>query len=793
MQTSSLPDPAFHLRSRIHSVRTLLTIVGLLTAIFLAGHVPFIPNTRDGIDSTNFLLAVDRYDPAAHQPHPPGFPLHVVLGRLVAFVYRAAEPEAGEIETAVASLRLWSVICGGLVVLPAMWVAIGLGFSVSRATLVTALSITCPLFWLTAMRPLSDVPGLLFAMISQGLAMTAYNDSARPTDPSRGPLRVSSARLEYWWVGAAFVAGLAIGMRVQTALLTVPLLAALAWLHVRHAGTSIVLHITAAFAVGVIAWAVPMLIAVGGPAEYLRLLTTVGADDVRGVEMLATHPELRLLVHALSRTFIVPWGSPILGWFAVALSIFGAVTLASHDRRMLALIAAMGLPYLVFHLCFQETASIRYALPLVPVSCLLIVANLARRPARLRAALTGFMIVTAGALRTSAAFAYGRAESPSARSFQDVKEQSASRTSPPTLAFHHSVARALRGEAWPGVVLAGPVRYEWLELATYWLKGGRDPVWFLADKRRTDLALVDSVSRKFMGSYHWPASTEALLGGSQPPSVNWYEIAPPGWFLLTGWSVTPETNGVARRDNHGPGIDGSVGYIKRRESQAVMMIGGRNLGGPCDTAAMIEVQIDGRSRVAWTTVSRSPFLQVIALAPGELRGPGDYATVKVTARDAGPGGRIVDVAVEDFDVQSPGSVAAGFDRGWHMPEADPSSGLQWRWIEEAADLRVESFGRDVELVIRGESPLRYFQRPPHVLLRAGSTEIASFHPTADFDWRVTVPAASLAATGRVTIETDEAFVPDEVRSNGDRRRLALRIYSVEVRPRAGQDGRPPPT
>jgi hypothetical protein len=266
--------------------------------------------------------------------------------------------------------------------------------------------------------------------------------------------------------------------------------------------------------------------------------------------------------------------------------------------------------------------------------------------------------------------------------------------------------------------------------------------------------------------------------------VRWYEIAPPGWFLGQGWSLTPEAHGVSRRDGRSPGTTGIEGHIRRRDVPGVMMIGGRNLGGVCETGALVEVSVDRRPRASWVASSQSPFLRVITLAPGELQGDGDYAVVRVTARDAADTARVVDVAIEHFDVQSPGSALAGFDQGWHMPELEPSTGLQWRWTEAAAELRIEGFGRDVELVVRGESPLRYFQAAPRVTVRAGRRELASFQPDADFEWVVAVPATVLAASqGRVTIESDRWFIPDEVSGNGDRRRLALRIFSIEARPR----------
>lgn len=42
------------------------------------------------MDSVNFALALKRFDPAAYQPHPPGYFLYVCLGRLVNLVFQDA-------------------------------------------------------------------------------------------------------------------------------------------------------------------------------------------------------------------------------------------------------------------------------------------------------------------------------------------------------------------------------------------------------------------------------------------------------------------------------------------------------------------------------------------------------------------------------------------------------------------------------------------------------------------------------------------------------------------------------
>ena len=93
---------------------------------------------------------------------------------------------------------------------------------------------------------------------------------------------------------------------------------------------------------------------------------------------------------------------------------------------------------------------------------------------------------------------------------------------------------------------------------------------------------------------------------------------------------------------------------------------------------------------------------------------------------------------------------------------------------------INSGGRDLTLTIAGESPLRYFDAPPHVTIRAGTQVLATAEPSSDFELTVKIPAAALAASdGMLTIETDQTFVPHERSGSPDRRTLGLRIFRFE--------------
>ena len=89
--------------------------------------------------------------------------------------------------------------------------------------------------------------------------------------------------------------GLAAGVRVQTVMLTAPLLlAVLVWPRHRACRSATAALRSAAAAAGALVWAVPLLAASGGLGGYLAALGTQAGEDFSGVVMLWTTRQARV-------------------------------------------------------------------------------------------------------------------------------------------------------------------------------------------------------------------------------------------------------------------------------------------------------------------------------------------------------------------------------------------------------------------------------------------------------------------------------------------------------------------
>src|SRR5688572_1476964 len=472
-------------------------LVWALAFFFLATHLPFITPGPGSVDATNFALGVRDFDPSAHRPHPPGYPAFIALGKMTRPLVASEPGDPGSINTDARALAVWSALFGAVAVFPLFVIFRFLGLDPLRAFGATALTVMCPLFSFTAVRSLSDIPGLSAACIVQALLFTAYQRQRSGSQPAWRLL-----------LFGAMLSGFVIGLRSQAAWITVPVLIAVAGMHAARVperrAQSLAL-VALAFTVGAALWAVPLVIASGGVNSYLASLSVQASLDFSDGDLLVLQPGLRRLAIGLVNTFGYPWANKYIAAAVLLPALIGLGVTLRHTPSTLRWLAVATGPYLVFHLLFQDPAFPRYALPLIPAVVYLAVLGSERLLSRGAPAFVGLLAAISVGVAGWPVVQYAQTGEPGYQAISAVRQQLGRVAGArPVFAAHQEVGLAVRGERLDTTYLPFPRGHEWLELVKYWRHGGSAPVWFLGDTGRTDLALIDPSARTLLGEYRLP-------------------------------------------------------------------------------------------------------------------------------------------------------------------------------------------------------------------------------------------------------------------------------------------------
>ncbi|HLX08209.1 MAG TPA: DUF2723 domain-containing protein [Thermoanaerobaculia bacterium] len=355
--------------------------------------VPFAAQRLWDHDSVQFALGVERYDLAAHHPHPPGYPLYIAILKLLA----AAGIDAlhGMVALSIAAAALGAALIVPLTARLASAVAAARAGAAAASeptaggpgpgagppesagplaagALAAALYVCNPLLWFYGELP------LVYAVeggLTVGLAYAALRMADGP-----GPLLAACA---------AFA--LAGGVRPSTLVLLLPLFLLGAWRAWRRGTTIGTLAAGAAVAaVFGLAWLLPLLAAAGGLAAYRR----IGSENFGALlpyTSILYGAGWQALAHNL--TIMTKWFLQGLLPAAVALGALwlwparsrGALTPVVDGVRLLAAswqwLVAWAVPPMLFFALFHVTKA-GYTLVYLPA--LLVAASLLAAPAMCR-------------------------------------------------------------------------------------------------------------------------------------------------------------------------------------------------------------------------------------------------------------------------------------------------------------------------------------------------------------------------------------------------------------------------
>ncbi|BCS31517.1 hypothetical protein TBR22_A07180 [Luteitalea sp. TBR-22] len=738
-------------------------LVPAVAALFLCAHLAWLPRHLEDIDSINFALGLQHYDVAAHQPHPPGYPVFTLVARGVASVLEplAPDPQA----RAAMAMALLSGLAAALALIALhriLRIVVRDASSPADSSLpglVVLLVAAAPLFWITAARPLSDMAGLAAALGCQWLLLRARWRLE--------PLRTALL--------AGLACGLATGVRSQVAWLVVPLLA---WVCVgvwRRFDLRAALGVAAASLAGVIAWAVPMVWLTGGAAAYRAALASQAGEDFDGVPMLFLQPGVRRLLVALGDTFVSPWGWWPVAAVAIALALVGL--LALRARPALATWLTLGfLPYLVYHLLFQETETTRYALPLVPAVATLVVLALVRwvpryaAPAAVVAA--GVVLAVAGQAHQQYVGAGVTSGEAMTRLATDAQGAGA------TVLMHRRVwaetrrARATLTPTATYTLLPAPRSHEWQGATAALQRGVREIRW-LVDPRRGDRGAIDPRAFRLDSAVRWPMPVAAMLGGMRPHAFDVYRVVDPQWMLGDGWGLSPELAGLSAAAGQGPSTTGSSAWVRTQPGPVTIVVGGRHLAPAGASPAVLEIRVGSRHATR-VEVPPGPFAIVRTLP--DVTGAERYVPLEVRALGITGDERIF---LEQFDAQPVGTPVIALGTGWYEPERDVATGRQWRWVGDESHFDLAGLEGKARLVVAGTYP-RHYDRQPVLEMFVDGRRVARHELPRPFRFEDVLDARPLDGRTRVTWRVSPSFVAGERTGTADARRLALEIGTIRV-------------
>ena len=128
-----------------------------------------------------------------------------------------------------------------------------------------------------------------------------------------------------------------------------------------------------------------------------------------------------------------------------------------------------------------------------------------------------------------------------------------------------------------------------------------------------------------------------------------------------------------------------------------------------------------------------------------------------------------------------------YEEGWHQEEYDPNSSLQWRWTSEHASLSFRNPRSDAVLFLQVDGRPDLVDGPQQITLAAGGLilhEVTLETPEMQF-LELDLAAEGLGAgeTVKLDLTVDPTFVPEELGSGADARRLGVRVFYTFLEPR----------
>ena len=280
------------------------------------------------IDSVNFALAIKRFDPTVHQPHPPGYFLYVYLGRLANLIFHDAN-------TAFVVISI-VFSCGAAVMI---YVLADSWFGWKAASFAGLIFVFSPLAWFHGTVALTYIVEAFFSALAGYFCWRIYCGAARFILPG------------------AVVVGMASGFRPSSLLL----LGSLFLFSFRGASRRRAAGGIAALVLTLLAWFIPMIQISGGTAYVSSLVSLWLTVPSKGMVFNSS------VVNSFARAGVIACIYVLCFGCAAILPFWGGRGDVSVDRRKTMFTRVWVVPGLLFFtFVYLKFVNSGYLLALTP-------------------------------------------------------------------------------------------------------------------------------------------------------------------------------------------------------------------------------------------------------------------------------------------------------------------------------------------------------------------------------------------------------------------------------------------
>lgn len=304
-------------------------------------------NYLEDWDSVQFALGIHEYSISSHQPHPPGYPFYILLGKLSYLIF----------QNDIKALTFLSAFFGSLVIIP-LYLLVKKMFNQATAFIASLLFIITPLAWLLSEVALTDIPGLFFLLLAVYLIY-------KTRDNFKNFLLVS------------FFSGLVLGFRTNSVLILAGLIF---FVTVKKYNFKSLILSIALFLSGIAFWLIP-LIAITGPKQFLNSYFSISSYVISHDVFLGNTLSVKSLIKFKFEQFWYLSQVAYTYWFsllsiAILSYLFFRGKLWSEFKYQF--LSVWIIAHLIPQFTFYNLEMSRHTLPLLPPILILISSEIAK-------------------------------------------------------------------------------------------------------------------------------------------------------------------------------------------------------------------------------------------------------------------------------------------------------------------------------------------------------------------------------------------------------------------------------